>query len=112
MWLLLLAACATPYPAACGDYQRLYCDTCELSDFEKTLCTCVKTRKLTSDDFSGKDKPNDDDAQLQCDAWLTQIDYPQPSSSAYCKQQLVLMREHKADICPQQDSGITFDSGL
>lgn len=109
MFLFLLAACATPYPDACLSYQKLYCDTCELDDYEKALCTCIKTRKLTSDDAPSSQKMTDDDAQILCDSWLSRVDYPSPSQSSYCQQELVMMREYKADRCPQQD---TFDSGI
>ena len=109
--LFLLLACVTPYPGACMAYQKLYCDTCELSDDEKTFCTCITKHKLTGDDFSGKKKPSDDDAQMQCDDWLNGINFPSPSQSAGCQQSLVLMREHKVDVCPG-NSDTVFDTGF
>lgn len=98
MLLTLLLSCADPYPGACNAYVRLYCDTCELEDYEKPLCKCIQKGKLTASDFPDSDL-SDDDAQLQCDEEKAFVQYPDPDSEAECKQSLALMQKYDKDAC-------------
>lgn len=104
--LVLLAACSVPYPKACEKYEALYCDTCELSANEKTYCKCMEEKILTASDFpDGYDMTNND-AQVQCDAWLNAVEFPGPSQSSYCKQALELLKNHGNELCATiPDSG-------
>ena len=101
-----LMGCSVPYPNACDKYETLYCDTCELTESEKVYCKCMEEKELSASDFpDGYDMTNND-AQVQCDAWLNEINFPSPSQSAYCKQGLELLKSHGNELCSTiQDSG-------
>lgn len=98
--LLLLSACATPYPSACRQFVLDYCDVCELDSLEKGMCTCYQTGTMNPDDLGelGKDM-QEDEAQLLCDSLLESVRHPTPDDSATCKQDRVLLAQHRKDAC-------------
>lgn len=98
LFLALLMSCGQPYPGACTAYYKLYCDTCELEDYEKILCKCVQEGKLDKGDFPDGGV-SDDEAQEQCDELDAGIRYPTPDQETMCKQSQVLLQKHGKDVC-------------
>ena len=96
--LLFLCACSGPYSGACQSFSSSYCDTCELSDAEKTWCKCLEEGELSGSDFEG-DKVSDDDAMLRCDAFLEVVHNPTPEEATSCQQSVTLLEEHDQDAC-------------
>lgn len=100
MFSLLLAVlgCAT-YPGACETYYKNWCESCDLSDYDKTVCKCLEEGEIDGGDFPEGYDVSDDDAAALCTYWAAEVSYPSDDASAQCRQVNAVFAKHEGDAC-------------